>query len=174
MKKSSQAIAPVAIGALLGAGCLGTTYTPREPGRIHFLMNYKGEDVLEKDGQKYPLEEVGASQDLLTLFRGNPAAEEHARGYLHHQRNAKYWAIVTGVGLAVDILCLALLATPSDRPVGPAYESYRWGLEITTGAIGVGWMAALFGAGREIERGKAHLYDAINIYNDGSATGPAP
>ena len=174
MKKSLQAIAPVTIGALLGAGCLGTTYTPHEPGLIHFLMDYKGDDVLEKDGQKYPLEEVGTSQDLLTLFRGNPAAEEHARSYVHHQRNAKYWAIVTGVAFAVDILCLALLATPPDRPVGPDYESFRWGLGITTGAIGVGWAAALFSAAREVERGKAHLHDAINIYNDGAATGPAP
>jgi len=172
MKTILQAIAPVTIGALLGAGCLGTTYTPREARRIHFLMNYKGDDVLEKDGQKYPLE--GPSQDLLATFRGNPAAEEHARGYIHHQRNAKILAIVTGVTLAVDIFCLALLATPPDRPVDSDYQTFRLGLGITTGAMTIGWVAALFGAGREVERGKAHLYDAVNVYNDSEATRPAP
>ena len=174
MKSRLQTIAPVTIGALLAAGCLGTTYTPREPGRIHFLMNYKGNDVLQKDGQKYPLEEVGASQDLLAAFRGNPAAEEHARGYLHHQHNAKLLAIVTGVTFAVDMFCLALLATPPDGPVGPDYQGFRLGLGITTGALTIGWAATLFGVGREVERGKAHLYDAINVYNDGAAAEPAP
>jgi hypothetical protein len=172
MKRSLQAIVPVTIGALLGAGCLGTTYTPREPGRIHFLMNYKGDDVLEKDGQRYPLKEVGTSPELLAAFRGNPAAEQQARDYNDHQRKAVVLAIVTGVAFAADILCLALLATPSDRPDGPDYEKYRLGLGIATGVSTIGWVAAMFGAGREIERGNAHLYDAINVYND--SAGPAP
>src|SRR5512140_1695805 len=155
-------VAALAIAALLGAGCFGTTYQPREPGRIHFLMDYKGDDVLEKDGKRYPLGELGTSPDFLAGFKANPAADAHARIYRQHQVRAKVWAVVTGVALGIGIFCLALAATPPDRVDASNPESSRTGLWIVTGMTSVGGAAALYNAARESDQANAHLYDAIN------------
>lgn len=159
-----------AVGALLGTGCYGTTYQPREPGRIHFVMKFDGKDVLEKDGKKYTLDETGLPDGLADEFAGNAAAQEHIRSYADSRRTARGWATAGVVGLGVGIFLLALMATPPDHSIAPdqadSYNAFRRGQAIATGVTWLASFAAFAFAGKALESGEPHLYDAINIYND--------
>ena len=93
-----RALAPVAIGAVLSMGC-GTTYSPRETGRISLVMSGLGEEVLKKNGKDYKI--GGFSGDLIEAVSGNRAAEAHARKFVRRQRISTSLGILAGVALFV-------------------------------------------------------------------------
>lgn len=169
MKITIQRIfTPVAISAVLSTGC-ATSYSPREPGRISFVME-AGHEVLEKDGKKYSL--GGFSKDLIQAVSGNPAAEEHARTFVRRQRTATGLAIAAGVAFAVgDILVAFAMAEPVGGQEG-ANRGVDSDVRLTLGYTGLSLLvgslvsltvAAILGSPQ------GHLYDAVNIYNDGVA-----
>ena len=161
MKITIQKIlAPVAICAGVSSGC-ATSYSPREPGRISFVME-AGHEVLEKDGKKYNV--GGFSGDLIQAVSGNPAAEEHARTYVRRQRSAAGLTIGFIGGLLVgDVLVALAMADPA-----PGVEKDRRPLGYTGLSLLAGGVACLIGA-LILGPPEGHLYDAINIYNDGVA-----
>jgi hypothetical protein len=104
---------PVAASlAILTVGC-GTTYSPREPGRIYFAIS-RQDEILVKDGKKFSLSAF--SGDLAEAVSGNPAAEKHARTYVRRQRIA---GVLGGLGLAA-ILERDTAAQGADAVVGDA------------------------------------------------------
>jgi hypothetical protein len=140
----------VAICSALGVGC-ASSYTPREPGRIHFVRTAGGR-VLEKDGKRYGMS--GLASDPILAVSGNPAAEEHARTFVSRTQTS---GIVFLLGVAVAVPGLALNTTEPghmDRKIA------------ARGSAGAG-MAAAMGALIAIVLSRHHLYDAVNIYNDG-------
>jgi hypothetical protein len=158
MKKTLQrTISPLVIGAMLSVGC-ATSYAPQEPGRIHFLISSKGEDVLEKDGRTY---NMGAlSGDLLEAVSGSPAAEAHARTFVHRQRIAGGLAILALGALVPGYLLLAEGITGDPQSIDRRRTAIA-GLSTILGSCAALMIAVTIGATSE-----RHLYDAINIYND--------
>jgi len=73
-----EVLTPVLISAVLSMEC-GTGYSPREPGRLNFVLAVGGEEALEKYGKQERVQ--GFPGDLVEAVAGNPAAEEHARTY---------------------------------------------------------------------------------------------
>jgi hypothetical protein len=136
----------VAICATLSLGC-ASGYSPREPGRIHIV----GSSTLEKDGRLYGM--TGFSSDPIEAVSGNPAAEEHARTFVHRRQTM---AILIPLELAVGISGAVLVAGgPNDR----ARNATAAGLALGSVVAAIVSVAVLAGA-------RTHLYDAINIYND--------
>jgi hypothetical protein len=159
---------PVAILALLGMGC-GTSYSPRAPGRINFLLSARGEEVLEKDGRTYKI--GGFSSDLVEAVSGNPAAEKHARTYVHHQQISHGLAIVTTVALMVGVFLLAMsTAEPAGNVLPEDHHDQRVNLQIASAVAGVIGAAALTGAAVNGDTAQSNLHDAVNIYNDDVST----
>jgi ABC-type Fe3+-siderophore transport system permease subunit len=159
-------LTPVAIYAVLSAGC-ATSYSPREPGRIHFVLNHGGEEALERDGQKYPIGGFSGGQ-LLAAVTGNSAAEARARAYVDHRQTFSGYAIVTGIALAVvGFLFIGLTAEPLGDAPPESSQSNRNKAGIAMGIAGVIGTAAFIGAAINGEAAQRNLYDAINIYNDG-------
>jgi hypothetical protein len=165
-----RALAPVLILAVLSMGC-GTSYAPREPGRINFVLTTGGEEALEKDGKRYKI--GGFSGDLSEAVKGNPAAEEHARAYVRRERIATGLAILGGGALGIGYLSFALLVGPYDSTAeggGPGPEARRT-LMITMTSGLVVWAVSLIGAGINYYAAEGHLLDAVNVYNDDAAKG---
>jgi hypothetical protein len=163
--KIRNLLAPVAIYAAFSLGC-GTSYSPREPGRINFVLNVAGDEVLEKNGKTYRF--GGFSGDLVEAVSGNPAAEEHARRHVELQRRASGLAIATGVVLGVALVCFVGGAAEPAGGTKPETSAPRYG----TTLLLVSGLATLVAAGTltasvsSALSSEGHLYDAVNIYND--------
>jgi hypothetical protein len=146
---------PVAASlAILSVGC-GTTYSPREPGRIYFAIS-RQDEILMKDGKKFSLSAF--SGDLAEAVSGNPAAEEHARTYVRRQRIA---GVLGGLGLAALVpayVCWAESIT--------GVPENRRSMEAAASLFALGFLVGIASAAIVGESGMGHLYDAINIYND--------
>jgi hypothetical protein len=152
-----RTLASVLIAALVSMGC-ASTYTPQEPGRIHFLAAGKGQLVLEKDGKTY--ESKWYSADLVDLVSGHPAAEEHARTFVRRQRIGGALTIVGVAGLLVGYVLMATAITSDPRSIDRRQ----------TAIVGVSTLlascASLIGGLALGASGQGHLYDAVNIHND--------
>jgi hypothetical protein len=164
-----RTVAPVLMVTLLSVGC-GTSYSPREPGRISFVLTGQGEEALEKDGKRYKI--GGFSEDLVEAVRGNAAAEEQARSSVHQQRVATGLTILGGTGLALGYLSFAFLVGPYDSSDGggPSPKARR-NLMITMSSGLLVALVALAGAGRYSQQAQAQLLDAVNIYNEDASRG---
>jgi hypothetical protein len=129
-------------------------------------------EVLVKDGKKYSI--GGFSKDLIQAVSGNAAAEEHARTYVRRQRTAGGLGIAAGVGFVVGtFLSIGALAEPvgnygqESSKAGPDRDvrlAYGYATLSVLGASLVSLIAAGILGGPD-----DHLYDAVNIYNDGLA-----
>jgi hypothetical protein len=156
----------VAVLAICAVGC-GTTYSPREPGWVHIVMANQGEEVLERDGKTYPIEIFSAS--VMGAVAGNPAAEDVMRTYVSRSRTAGGLGILSAVVSPIGLALLALSAgEPStSRTEQAAHARTEFAIAgATTMLVG---LAALVGAAIVAGTGEKYLYDAINVYNDGSA-----
>ncbi len=147
----------VAAIAMSTVGC-ASTYRSQEPGRISFVLDGPGFS-LYKDGTTYGAS--GLSSGPVRAVAGNPAAEEHARTFV--SRSRLFWSIYA---VAVGCLVTSVLVRPND----PGQEDHR---NIATGFAVAGFtglatsLVAAFTA-------PGHLYDAVNIYNDGVAKQSKP
>jgi hypothetical protein len=134
--------------ALIFAGC-ATSYRPQDSGRVSFVLDGPGIS-LYKDGHRYGAS--GLSSDPIRAVTGNPAAEEHARVFVQRSR---IWAILTAV--AVASLATAIAVNPSGNG----------GHRDMSAALAVTGFASLTGGAVVGATGLSHIYDAVNIYNDG-------
>ena len=137
----------VSIG-LLFAGC-ATSYRPQDSGRVSFVLDGPGIS-LYKNGQRYGAS--GLSSDPIRAVTSNPVAEDHARTFVQRSR---IWAILSAV--AVASLATAIAVNPS------GHGEHR---DIST-ALAVTGFASLIGGTVVAATGISHIYDAVNIYNDG-------
>jgi hypothetical protein len=143
-------VAMFAALAVLATGC-ASTYRPQEPGRISFLMDGPGFS-LYKDGTRYRA--FGWSNDPVRAVAGNAQAEEHARIFV--SRSRLFWSLYT---VAVGCLVTSLIV----NPYGPGHEDRQ---EASLGFAAAGF-AALAASLVPALTAPGHLYDAVNIYNDG-------
>jgi hypothetical protein len=137
----------VSIG-LVFAGC-ATSYRPQDSGRVSFVLDGPGIS-LYKDGQRYGAS--GLSSDPIRAVTGNPVAEDHARVFVQRSR---IWAILTAV--AVASLATAIAVNPSGNG----------GHRDISAALAATGFASLTGGAVVGATGLSHIYDAVNIYNDG-------
>jgi hypothetical protein len=137
----------VSIG-LICAGC-ATSYHPQDSGRISFVLDSPGIS-LYKDGQRYAA--GGLSSDPIRAVAGNPVAENHARVFVQRSR---IWAVLTAV--AVAALATSIAVNPS------GHGEHR----DLSGALAVTGFASLAGGAIMGFTRVSHIYDAVNIYNDG-------
>lgn len=169
MRRTLQGIlAPVVLAVVSSMGC-GTTYLPREPNRIHVVLNAGGQEVFEKDGKTYDVR--GFSAGLLEAVQGNPAAEEHARTYVRRQRIANGLTIVAATALVIGYVSLAFLVGPYDSTTegsGPDPHARKVLMITMSSALALG-LASMTGSAIASQPLEGHLYDAVNIYNDGAA-----
>jgi hypothetical protein len=96
----------------------------------------------------------GLSGEVVEAVSGNPAAENEARTYLRRTR--------TGIGLfALGIASLVAGGVMFKEGTG---HQTRNGVAI---GLEVGWLVSWIASLATLSTGPGHLYDAINIYNDG-------
>lgn len=143
--------------AMAGLGC-ASTYRSREPGRISFVLDGPG-FALYKDGTTYSA--GGLSSDPVRAVAGNPAAEEQARTFV--RRSRLFWSIYT---VAVGCLVTSAIVASND----PRQVERR---DISAGFF-TGAAAAFVASMIPAFTAPGHLYDAVNIYNDGLAKQTKP
>jgi hypothetical protein len=141
------AVGIVVAVVLTTAGC-ATEYVPRTSHRIS-IVESGGIAKVIRDSRTFGL------WDLDQAVTGNPEAEAHARTY-RHRTAAGIVGQIAGLGLIAGGVSLAAAAPSSSttrRDVGSG--------------LALGGVVALVGAFAAILSGPPHIYDAINIYNDG-------
>ena len=148
MKVANRIPVVVLLGLTLGCA---STYVPREPGRIS-ITGATGSAVLVKDGRRYSMS--GLSSEVVEAVSGNPAAENQARSYVRRTR--------TGIGL-LTLGIASLIAGGVMFKDGDGHQT-RNGVAI---GLEVGWLVSWIASLATLSTGPGHLYDAINIYNDG-------
>jgi hypothetical protein len=141
----------VAVCAALSVGCGGaSSYTPQEPGRIHFVRTASGR-ALEKDGKLYSASGFwGESREAVA---GDPDAEAHARTYVWQTRS-------TG---PLVLLALGLLLPAGVLMTG---EPDHTGQRVAAIGLASAGMTALVFSFFIPQLARPHLYHAINVYND--------
>jgi hypothetical protein len=137
---------------IVSMGC-ATSYRPQEPGRISLVLDGPGFS-LHRDGKEYGA--MGLSSAPIRAVEGNPLAEEHARTYVRRSRIA--WALY---GIALASLVTAVALNPNGHAQG---EQRQAGL-----IFGISGLTTLLAGGAVFVTAPSHLYDAVNIYNDGRA-----
>lgn len=140
-------------------GC-SSSYEPAKSPRIQTVIE-GGSPTFVRDGEHFGSPAFGTG--LVDAVHGNPRAEHHARV----GRNLIVGGLVLDlVGLGSEVGGLAVLAHDRSQP----------GDEASGLAVGllVGGLAAVFAGTVMIIAGQPHVYDAINIYNDGLEASPTP
>jgi hypothetical protein len=156
-----RSIVALALSATLGCS---TSYTPRTSQRIA-VIQVGGTPSYVRDGKVYPGGLLGG--EIEEAVHGNPVAEQHARDYKAGTSSGLISVVVGGIGMGVG---LGLLATGAERQ---GHDANR-GRQIA-GAATLGTGLAAYIAGLVlITSAQPHLFDAINVYNDGVAVPPAP
>ena len=150
--------------SLSAVGC-SSSYEPARSPRIVTLVE-GGTPKFVRDGQRIGSPAFGSG--LVDAVRGNPEAERHAR----IGRNLIVGGFVLDIaGLGAEVGGLVALA--HDRNQGHDSSSLGTGLVL-------GGLAAVIAGSVLIIAGQPHIYDAVNIYNDGvdaaaaRAVAPAP
>jgi hypothetical protein len=143
----------VLIGLLalfFAAGC-SSSYEPARSPRILTMVD-DGAPTFVKDGM--PVGAVGFGGGLADAVRGNPRAEREAR---------------VGHNLVVGGFVLDLAGLGSEIGAGVALGQQRPNDRASGLALGlaIGGAAAVIAGSVLILSGQPHIYDAVNIYNDG-------
>jgi hypothetical protein len=136
--------------SIVSVGC-ATSYRPQETGRISYLLDGPGFS-LYKNGEEFGAS--GLSSAPIRAVAGNPQAEEHARTFVRRSRIA--WTLY---GVAIASLVAALSLNPDGHAQGDRRQA---GL-----IFGISGFATLLAGGAVFITAPGHLYDAVNIYNDG-------
>lgn len=143
--KNASRIVALVLAATWTFGC-SSAYLPRPSHRISFIES-GGTVKLTRDSRSFSI--LDADQAVA----GNPQAESAARTYTHR----------TSAGLILDLGGLALIGTGIGIG-GPSTSSTRQ--DVGAGLV-VGGVVSIAAAIALIISGTTHLYDAVNIYNDG-------
>ena len=149
----------VLLGLSFMAGCT-SSYEPARSPRIATLVE-GGQPTFVKDGVHFggPIWATG----LVDAVQGNPRAEHHARV----GRNLIVGGfVVSMVGLGTEIGALVAVAK-ADSAAPDAHSGVATALAVS-GAV------VLIAGSVMMLSGQPHVYDAINIYNDGLDARPTP
>jgi hypothetical protein len=146
-------IALTLMTALAAMGC-STSYAPQNTGRISVVME-GGAVQLYKDGKTYKPGVFGGNID--EAVAGNPRAEREAATYQTYQTTG---AIFSFAGLAVELGGVGVLA--ASAPISSANSAFFPALGLMLGGLAVEIASLAFTMSAQ-----PHLWDAINIYNDG-------
>jgi hypothetical protein len=145
----------------LGAGC-STSYMPRTSGRIAVIQR-AGTPSYLRDGKTYEGGLFGG--ELEEAVSGNPEAERHARAFKSGTVGGFVVSIVGAIGMGAG---LAVAGSEAASPDPGNHNQLALGLVAGGIAAYVTGLALMFGA-------QPHMWDAINVYNDGlSASVPSP
>ena len=154
--KLRTAIGSVSICAFAASGC-STSYVPRPSPRVAVVMK-GGTPRYMRDGQLY--EGGGFGGDLDKAVRGNPEAEAHAHAY----QDGMLAGFLTTLGGAASMGAGAgiLLADSSRAADDRSSTAQTAALVLMTGGLAASIVGAVL-----FNNAQPHLWDAINIYNDG-------
>jgi hypothetical protein len=151
----------VLLALIFTQGCT-TSYEPARSPRIETVVE-GGQPTFVKDGVHFGGPVWGSG--LADAVHGNPRAEHHARV----GRNLIVGGFVVSLaGLGAEIGGLVVLAKDNNSSTAGDSNS-----GVAAGLVIGGVVVALTGCVMMLA-GQPHIYDAINIYNDGIAARPTP
>jgi hypothetical protein len=142
------------LAAAASSTACSTSYSPQNSGRISVVME-GGSPELYKNGRTYKPGLFGGNVD--EAVAGNARAEEEAETYQTHMTTG---AILSFAGLGLELGGAALLAA------SPPSSSGNNALFPSLGLMLGGAVAAVVSLAFTMSA-QPHLWDAINIYNDG-------
>lgn len=149
----------------LNTGC-STSYSPR-PGPRVAIIQRAGTPAYFRDGRVYDGGMFGG--DLEEAVAGNPEAEAHARAFKSGMVGGFVASLLGAVGLGVGLVTFA-----HGTAEGRAGESRgKTNQTIGAGVLAGGAVAYLTGLALMLNA-QPHLWDAVNVYNDGLIPGPGP
>jgi hypothetical protein len=149
-KDPMRATAIFLVMSIVSVGC-ATSYRPQETDRISYVLDGPGFS-LYKNGEEFGA--GGLSSAPIRAVAGNFQAEEHARTFVRRSRIA--WTLY---GVAIASLVTALSLNPDGHAQGDRRQA---GL-----IFGISGFTTLLAGGAVFMTAPGHLYDAVNIYNDG-------
>lgn len=143
-------------GALAVSGC-STSYAPRPSPRVAVVMQ-GGTPGYAREGKVYP--GGGFGGDIDEAVRGNPEAEAHANAYRANMIGG-FAATLAGVASFVGGGMLYFAnSDETDRDRDATAQA-------AGGVLAIGGVAAYVTGLVLITTAQPHLWDAINLYNDG-------
>jgi hypothetical protein len=141
-----------AMGAFaVNTACVSTSYVPAKSPHAAVILN-SSTPAVYKDGREYGDVFFGGIEEA---FRGNPRAEDEART-AHHLMVGGLLLDVAGLGALVG--GTSLVATNGD---------VHGGRGATGAGLVVGGFVAIVVSMFLVINAPPHVYDAVNIYNDG-------
>jgi hypothetical protein len=147
--------AALLLGSPLLVGCGASAYVPRPSPRIQVVT--EGSSLsLVKNGQSYPFNMFGGS--LEDVVEGNPRAEAEAHAYRNKTVAGFVFSTVGSVSAGVGAGILVgdeLQSTPSNSLLIGS-------LVMTLGGLALSIVGGVIGGSAQ-----PHLWNAINLYNDG-------
>ena len=163
LRKPISCIIVCALGA--GPGC-SSSYVPR-PGPRVAVIQQGGNPAFVRDGRVYEAGFFGGG--IVEAVQGNPEAEAHAHAFKNGMIGG-FLATLAGAVSAVSGVTLFAVGSTSDGAGGPrnATQQDAGGL-LLAGGLGA-YIAGLV----IMLNAQPHLWDAINVYNDGVPMGPVP
>ena len=143
---------PLCLVAVVGCS---STYLPKTGPRIAVSME-AGQPVFIRDGQRFTGGMFGG--DIDKAVEGNPAAEEHARTFKNGMRGG-FACVMGAVVLLGAGMYTSFQGVGNSRDARVGTSLGLLGSAIVLDIVGLVWMLSA----------QPHLWDAINIYNDGKA-----
>ncbi len=143
---------------------------PRPSPRVQVILKH-GTPAYVRDGKVYEGGIFGG--DLDEAVRGNPAAESHAKAYQNQMIGGFVASLVGGASLATGAVLTAGNAARSSSDRSSSQDT----LALT---LIVGGLASTIVSAVLFSTAQPHMWDAINVYNDGlpdttlSPYGPTP
>lgn len=130
---------------------------PRPSPRVQVILKH-GTPAYVRDGKVYEGGIFGG--DLDEAVRGNPAAESHAKAYQNQMIGGFVASLAGGASLATGAVLTAGNAARS--------SSYRSSSQDTLAlTLIVGGLASTIVSAVLFSTAQPHMWDAINVYNDG-------
>ena len=158
-----QTIAPVALVLVANLGC-STTYLPKAGPRLSVGLE-GGMPTYFRDGQRFEGGMLGG--DIDKAVAGNPAAEEHARTFKTRMRGGYIMMMGALVLLGGSFYTMQQGVIGGDDRTRSTYFQATMGL--LSGALVLDIIGLVM-----VMTAQPHLWDAINIYNDGAASAATP
>jgi len=150
----------ILLALIFTPGCT-SSYEPARSPRIETVVD-GGQPTFVKDGVHFGGPVWGSG--LADAVHGNPQAEHHARV----GRNLIVGGFVVSLaGLGVEIGGLVVSAKANSSTAADSNSGVGT-------ALVIGGLVVVLTGGVMMLAGQPHIYDAINIYNDGIQARPSP
>jgi hypothetical protein len=130
------------------------------------MIQQNGNPAYVRDGRVYEGGIFGG--DLVEAVRGNPEAESHAKAFKNGMLGGFLATVAGGVSMIGGLTLVAVGSTSDSMGNHNATEQTAGGL-LLVGGLGayVTGLVLMLNA-------QPHIWDAINVYNDGVPIGPLP